>query len=163
MTVDLLASLTTLAGVMLGGGLSFAVQRATQRSVERTEGIRLEASRIEARRTERMAALDRFLVNAQDVERVAIDHHQHGVDGPEWRSRANIAMDRVWVSEKMVRILCSSAMHEAAHVFTNALHRTLWQEHHDHAVGDVLASKREECLQAAQIELEWLDRAGRYA
>lgn len=109
-----------------------------------------------------MAALDKFLVNAQDVERVAIDHHQHGVDGPEWRSRANTAMDRVWVSEKMVRIL-SSEMHEAAHAFTNALHRTLWQKHHDRAVGDVLASEREEFLQAAQIELERLERAGRRA
>jgi hypothetical protein len=158
MAVDTYASLTSLLGVVLGSGLSFAVQRSTQRSAERAIVLRLEASRIEARRTERMTTLDRLLSNAQDVERAAIDHHQHGLDGPEWRSRADGAMDRAWVSEKVVRILCSSAMHEAAHRYTNALNGVLRAEQHDDAVGDALASEREALLQAAQIELEGLER-----
>jgi hypothetical protein len=92
-----------------------------------------------------MAALEKFLGYAQDAERPAADHHQHGADGAEWRNRADAIMDRVWVSEKMVRILCSSAMHDAAHVFANELYHAIWQ-HHDCEVGMLLAPSREECF-----------------
>jgi hypothetical protein len=55
MGIELYTSLTSLAGVLLGGGLSYAIQRATQRSTERSETSRVELARAEARRAERMA------------------------------------------------------------------------------------------------------------
>ena len=63
----------------------------------------------------------------------------------------------------MIRILRSAEMHQAAHAFTDALHRTLCQEHHDRAVGGVLTLGQEECFKTAQIELEQLERAGWHA
>ena len=152
MDVGLYSSLTSLAGVLLGGGLSFVIQRFTQRAAERSEAVREEARRAETRRTERMAALDKFLVHAQDAERVAMDRH---LDDPQWRSKADATMDRVWVSEKMIRILCSPAMHDAAHAFANELYHAIW-EHRDSEVGDFLAPSREQLLQAARNELEQL-------
>jgi hypothetical protein len=163
MAIDLYASLTSLAGVMLGGGLSFVVQRMTRRTAERTEEIRLEAVRREARRSERMTAVQTFLANVQEVERLATDRHQHGAGGPEWRRSAEAAMDRVWISEKVIRILCSPDMHEAAHTFTDALHDVVWADTLGCGVGDALAPGREACLVAARDELEQLEQAGRHA
>ena len=152
MGLSLYSSLISLAGVMLGGGLSFVIQRFTQRAAERSEAVREEVRRAETRRTERMAALDKFLVHAQDAERVAMDRH---LDDAQWRSKADATMDRVWVSEKMIRILCSPAMHDAAHAFANELYHAIWK-HHESEVGDVLAPSREKLLQAARNELEQL-------
>jgi hypothetical protein len=40
----------------------------------------------------------------------------------------NAIMDRVWVSEKMIRILCSPTMHDAAHAFANELYHAIWKQ-----------------------------------
>jgi len=113
-SIELYTSVTSLAGVVLGGGLSYVIQHATQRSAERAEARRLETARAEARRSERMAIMDRLLVNIQDAERVAAERHYGGVVGAEWQARADAVMDRVWVAEKMVHILCTPTMVEAA-------------------------------------------------
>jgi hypothetical protein len=45
MPADTWAALTSLAGVALGGGVSFLVQRSTQQAVARTERRKLEVAR----------------------------------------------------------------------------------------------------------------------
>jgi hypothetical protein len=106
MSTELSASLTSLAGVLLGGTISYVVQHFTQRSADRAEARRQRIARSEARYAERVAIIDRFLVDAQDAERVAYDHHSRGADNADWQRTADAAMDRLYVSEKMVRVLC---------------------------------------------------------
>jgi hypothetical protein len=90
--LSLYLSLTSLAGVVLGGGVSFVIQRFTQRAAERSEVVGEEVRRAETRRKERMVALDKFLVHAQDAERVAMDRH---LDDAQWRSKAQM---RSWIA-----------------------------------------------------------------
>jgi hypothetical protein len=134
------------------------VQSATWRSTERAEAGRREAARAETRRTERMAAVDRFLTSAEAAERLANDHHLYGVQGAEWQSSVNAAMGRVWVAEKMIRILCTPALDEAAGAFTTALEGAIYRcPPGEIDIFDYLRPGRAGFLNAARIELDILD------
>lgn len=156
MSTELYVSLTSLAGVLLGGTMSYAVQRSTQHLAERAEARRQNIALAEARYAERVAVIDRFLGYAQDAERVAYDRHQFGADGDEWRRRADAGMDRLYLAEKMVRILCSDELHEAAHTFTNAISEAIYHERGNFDVSNHLMTDRANFLTAARRELERL-------
>jgi HAMP domain-containing protein len=148
--------LISLAGVLLGGAISFGIQRLTLRSAERAETLRQNFALAEARYTERVAVIDRFLGCAQDAERVAFDRHQGGVDGVDWRRRADTEMDRLYVAEKMVSILCSDELHDAAHIFIKLISEAIRYELGNFDVSSHLMTARADFLSAARQELERL-------
>ncbi|MEU0794893.1 hypothetical protein ABZ342_32945 [Amycolatopsis sp. NPDC005961] len=153
MSIDLLTALSSLGGVTLGGGLSYAVQRATHHAAEKLEVSRQAILRSEARRAERMAALDRFLVQAQDVERAAINHYHRGMTNDEWQTQAEAAMDRMWVAEKVVRIVCSTAMHQATYHFAHILGESMADRTEGIEVHEFMSAPREAFLDQARVEL----------
>jgi hypothetical protein len=156
MNTEMVVAVTTLVGVVLGGSVSFIAQGLAQRSEERMDTRRRHETLMEARRAERVAIIDRYLVCAQEAERVTFDHHNGGATDDNWLRSAHIAMDRLWVAEKMVRVLCSSILHDATHVFTNALNDAVWREPGDFDAYTFLAPSREDLLEAAARELETL-------
>jgi signal transduction protein with GAF and PtsI domain len=108
MSFDVVSAVVPLAGVVVGGALSFATQMLTQRSNERLEARRQEAARVEARRVERIRVFERFLTSAQAAERATIDLVHHHMHDDETRRKADIAIDDLWLSEKLVRVVCSN-------------------------------------------------------
>jgi hypothetical protein len=89
MPFDVVSAVVPLAGVVVGGALSFATQGLTQRSNERLEARRQEGARVEARRLERIRVFERFLSSAQAAERAAIDLVHHQMHDDETRRRAD--------------------------------------------------------------------------
>jgi hypothetical protein len=105
-----------------------------------------------------MAAVDRFLTNTEAAEHLANDRHLYGAEGAEWQNNANAAMGRVWVAEKMIRILCTPTLDEAAGAFTSALEGAIYRcSPGDIDIFDYLRPGRTSFLNAARIELEMLD------
>jgi hypothetical protein len=105
-----------------------------------------------------MAAVDGFLSSAEAAERLANDRHLYGAQGAEWQSSVNAAMGRVWVAEKMIRILCTPKLDEAAGAFTSALEGAIYQRSPGEIdIFDYLRTGRTCFLDAARIELEMLD------
>jgi hypothetical protein len=163
MNVEVYASLIPLAGVLVGGGLAYVAQRVALRSAEQSDTRRQAVTRAEARRAERMTIVDRLLAGAQDVERIAAERHYAGVSGTEWRAKADAAMDRLWVAEKMVRILCSLEMHDAAHEFVTALKDALDRPPEDFDLWGHLAPTWTALLDAARVELGGNEQPARHA
>lgn len=156
MSVNLYVGLISFAGVLLGGAITFWIQRFTLRSAERAEVRRQEFTLTEARYVERVAVIDRFLGCAQAAERVAFDRHQRVADGADWRRRADAEMDRLYVAEKMVSILCSDELHDAAHEFINAISEAIRHELGNFDVSSYLTATRADFLSTARQELERL-------
>lgn len=101
-------------GVVLGGLTSFAAQFWQGRASERVEGRRSDRERAEARRSECLAHLIDFLSAVQEAERVAVDRYHHNLADEQWQARAKEALDRLWVAQKTIHMLCTSEVNEAA-------------------------------------------------
>lgn len=71
MAVDLWTPIASIAGVIVGGGLSFLTQRTTLRATERAEERKRRTDLAEARRTEQIQALTEFIRFAHEAEGVA--------------------------------------------------------------------------------------------
>lgn len=153
MALDMSSAVSSLLGVVVGGGLSFAVQRLTLRSNERLEASRQEAGRSEARRVERIRILEQFLARCQAAERAAIDLVQHQLDTEEAHRRAAIAVDEMWLAEKMVRVLCPAQVWEAANKFAWQIDKAVDDGTNGAAVWDFLREDRARFLNAAHTEL----------
>ncbi|MFI6358220.1 hypothetical protein ACIBJF_37660 [Streptomyces sp. NPDC050743] len=153
MAFDVSSAVIPLAGVVLGGALSFAAQRLTQRSNERLEASRQEVSRTEARRVERLRVLEQFLACVQAAERAAIDLVHHQADTEEAHRRADLAVDEMWLAEKMVRVLCSARVSEAANKFAWQIDKAVDGGTNGAAVWDFLREDRVRFLDAAHTEL----------
>ncbi|TVL88628.1 hypothetical protein [Streptomyces sp. SAJ15] len=93
----------TIIGVALGGLISVVAQYWQGRVSERG-----------ARRTERLTHLIDFLSAVQEAERVAVDHYHHDLADEQWQARAKQVIDRVWVTQKTIHMLCASEVNEAA-------------------------------------------------
>ncbi|GAA2718915.1 MULTISPECIES: hypothetical protein [Streptomyces] len=93
----------TIFGVVLGGLISFTGQFWQGRVTER-----------DLRRTQRIQHLIDFLSAVQEAERVAVEHYHHHVDDEQWRTRSKQIIDRVWVAQKTLHMLCSPKVNEAA-------------------------------------------------
>jgi len=155
--IEVYTLLASLTGVAVGGGITYFLQRHALRSAERADAKRQEYARVEARRTERVTVIDRLLASMQDAERAAAERDHVNTATAEWWTRAATAMDHVWVAEKMVRILCGPAMHDAAHRFANVLNDSIYGEPIESELWERLAPSRSALLDAARAELEGLD------
>lgn len=107
-------TLGPLIGVLLGGLLSWVAQYALGRASERAETRRSLRERAEARRSERLTQLIDFLRTVQEGERVAVDRHHHHVADEQWQARARQTIDRMWVAQKTIHMLCAPEVNEAA-------------------------------------------------
>ncbi|MFE9809267.1 hypothetical protein ACFYRN_35895 [Streptomyces sp. NPDC005227] len=89
-------------------------QHALGRATERAETRRSVRERAEARRSERLTQLIDFLRTVQEGERVAVDHYHHHVADEQWQARARQTIDRMWVAQKTIHMLCAPEVNEAA-------------------------------------------------
>ncbi|WP_432138879.1 hypothetical protein [Streptomyces sp. bgisy154] len=101
-------------GVVLGGGVSTLAQYSLGRASERAEMRRSARERAEARRNERVTHLVGFLSAVQEAERVAVDRYHHGMADEQWQARAKQSIDRMWVAQKTIHMLCAPEVNEAA-------------------------------------------------
>jgi len=127
MAVETWTALTSLGGVALGGGLSYLVQRTTQRMAARIEEGKQATARTEARRAERLALLERFVGVAAEAERCAFSRPGDWQDGDEWPTRAQDVMNRFWVAERMIRLLFPPPVHDAARAYFLMLNGAVWE------------------------------------
>jgi hypothetical protein len=159
MSFDVVSAVVPLAGVVVGGALSFATQMLTQRSNERLEARRQEAARVEARRVERIRVFERFLTSAQAAERATIDLVHHHMHDDETRRKADIAIDDLWLSEKLVRVVCSNEFWEAANKYSWRLDDAIDHGTDGAPVWDFLRETRVRFLDAARTEIDQLGGA----
>lgn len=94
--------------------MSMLAQRSAGRALERGEARRSVRERAEARRNERLTHLIAFLSAVQEAERVAVDRYHHNLADEQWQARASQVLDRVWVTQKTIHVLCASEVSEAA-------------------------------------------------
>jgi hypothetical protein len=128
MAAEVWTAVTSLAGVAIGGGLSYLVQHTTQRAAARAEQRRQELTLEEGRRAERLALLERFVGVAAEAERCAFTRPStHWHDGEDWPVKAQAVMDRFWVAERMIRLLFPIPVHDAARVYFLMLNGAVWQ------------------------------------
>jgi hypothetical protein len=156
MPADTWAALTSLAGVALGGGLSFLVQRSTQQTVARTERRKLEVARTDARRAERLALLERFIGIGAEAEVCAFTRPPDDFDpAGEWAVATQAVMHRLWVAERMVRVLFPLPVHDAARAYFLVLNGAVWEGLPEgESVRDLLADPRLAFLDAARVALD---------
>ncbi len=94
--------------------MSTLAQYSLGRASERAEVRRSARERAEARRTERVTHLVDFLSAVQEAERVAVDRYHHNLADEQWQVRAKQSIDRMWVAQKTIHMLCASEVNEAA-------------------------------------------------
>ncbi|WP_217237498.1 hypothetical protein [Streptomyces sp. AC555_RSS877] len=107
-------TLVPLLGVVLGGLVSTLAQYSSGCASERAEVRRSARERAEARRAERVTHLVDFLAAVQEAERVAVDRYHHNLADDQWQARAKESIDRMWVAQKTIHMLCESEVNEAA-------------------------------------------------
>ncbi|MEU8580266.1 hypothetical protein [Streptomyces abikoensis] len=107
-------SLPPFIGVVLGTVASLVGQLLQGRASERAEARRNERERAEARRNEHLTHIVAFLCALQEAERVAVDRYHHNETDAEWQMRARRALDRVWVTQKTIHLVCASKVNNAA-------------------------------------------------
>jgi hypothetical protein len=151
---EMWVSLTSLGGVVLGGGLSFVVQHWTQRSAERVEERRAVTTLAETRRSERLALLERFVEVAAEAERAAFGRPATWRDGEDWPVRTQAIMNRLWVAERLIRLQFPLPVHDAARAYFLDLNRVVWDGlPGDESVRDYLERNRLAFLDAARAVL----------
>ncbi|MFJ3640504.1 hypothetical protein ACIPRD_12185 [Streptomyces sp. NPDC090108] len=107
-------TLAPLIGVLLGGLVSWVAQLSMGRAAERAEVRRGHRERVEARRSECLTHLVDFLSTVQEAERVAVDHYHHHLADEQWQTRARQTIDRMWIAQKTIHMLCAPELNEAA-------------------------------------------------
>ncbi|MET7833406.1 hypothetical protein [Micromonospora sediminicola] len=155
MSVEVWTAVTSLGGVAIGGGLSYLVQHSTQRTAARAEQRRQELARAESRRAERLALVERFVGVAAEAERCAFTRPDRWSDGEEWPTRTQEVMNRLWVAERMVRLLFPVPVHDAARAYFLLLNGAVWEGVPEAlSVRDVLEQPRLDFLDAAREALD---------
>ncbi|MET8132227.1 hypothetical protein [Streptomyces sp. NPDC005251] len=107
-------TLVPLLGVLLGGFVSTVTQYSLGRASERAEVRRSARERAETRRNERVTHLIGFLSAVQEAERVAVDRYHHNLTDEQWQARAKQSIDRMWVAQKTIHMLCAAEVNQAA-------------------------------------------------
>ncbi|MCG5468896.1 hypothetical protein LADH09A_002796 [Micromonospora sp. LAH09] len=152
MASDLWVSMLSLGGVALGGALSFGVQHQTQRSAERAEERRRGLALAESRRAERLAQLERFIEVTAEAERCAFNRPASWSVGDDWLVETQAVMNRVWVSERLIRLTFPLGVHEAARAYFLDLNLVVWEGLPDgESVRDHLEVNRLAFLDAARV------------
>ncbi|GAA3198277.1 hypothetical protein ACFO1B_01865 [Dactylosporangium siamense] len=119
---QLVTAITSLGGVVLGGGLSYLVQHHAQRMSAHAEQRRQD----DARRAERLVHLERFVTVAAEAERVAIDRPDSWSAGEPWHTTARETMRRFWVAQHMLRVLFPNSVNAVARAYFRRLNRAVW-------------------------------------
>ncbi|PRY25861.1 hypothetical protein [Pseudosporangium ferrugineum] len=127
MAGELVTAITSLGGVVLGGGLSFLVQNNTQRMSARIEQRKQDLARAESRRAEQLTHLERFIAVAAEAERVAFGRPGDFVPGDAWSASAQEVMQRLWVAERMLQVLYPSGVHTAARAYFERINGAVWE------------------------------------
>ncbi|MER6121702.1 hypothetical protein ABT173_03165 [Streptomyces sp. NPDC001795] len=151
----------SLLGVALGGGLSYLAQLTTARQVSRAEDARHAAQLAEARRAEQLTLVREFIGLAQEgiflasTRDSAPDWEAAGT--PEWRAAARSVNERLWVCERMIKVLFSQELFERAWAYASAVDHGLWRQP-DEAVAegplwDCLTGPETEFLEAVRAEI----------
>lgn len=153
MPAETLTALISLGGVTLGGGLSYLVQHTTQRTAARHEQRKIDLARAEGRRGERLVALERFVAAATEAEAVAFNRPERFTAGDDWSASAQPVMDRLWVAERMMRVLFPAVVPEAARAYSTILNRAVWDGMPWDELRDVLEEPRVAFLDAARDAL----------
>ncbi|MEU9607292.1 hypothetical protein [Streptomyces sp. NPDC048057] len=144
-------SLISVAGVVLGGVLSYLVQHRTQLSAERAEELRHRSALAETRRAERLALLERFIEVSAEAERCAYTRPAAWEDTDDWYLTTRDVMYRFWVADRLVRVQFPHSVHDAAHAHFLDLNRTVWHGLPDgESVRDHLEHRRSAFLDAAR-------------
>lgn len=147
-------SLISLGGVVLGGLLSYLVQHRTQLSAERAEQQRQQIALSETRRGERLALLERFIDVAAEAERSAFSRPPEFNDTHAWYLKTQDIMNRLWVTERLIRIQFPLPVHDAARAYFLDLNRTVWEGLPDgESVRDYLEANRLMFLDAARAAM----------
>ncbi|QKV93907.1 hypothetical protein HUT19_20850 [Streptomyces sp. NA02950] len=153
MAGEVWASVLSLAGVALGGGLTAFAQHATQRSAERAEERRQVVAAAESRRAEQLEALKEFIARAQTAERAAYSRPEEWGDDEDWTARAGEAMTALWTASGNVMLLCDEALHEPVRVYGHALNQAVWREIGDLEVNEHLEAGKSAFMAAARRTL----------
>ena len=143
------ASIASLIGVGLGGGLSYFAQATTQRQALRNEDTRQAKELAEARRAEQLQLLREFVETVQKAERTAEDR----TTTPEWLAGAKDVMDSLWIHERMIHMLFGPDLHQRARAYVKALDDVIWQEPAGVSMWDHLQVPKVAFLDAAHTEL----------
>lgn len=143
-------TVTSLVGVVIGGGLSLASQRLTERAASRRQA----ATILEGRRGERLAHLIAFIQAAQEVERVAIGLHHHQASGDAFMERTEAALNQLWVTLRAVQMLCSTEVSQAARTLAGDSHRAVREGPGDQTVTAFLRPSRMNLIAVAHEDLE---------
>lgn len=149
MQAQIWASIASLIGVGLGGGLSYLAQLTTQRQAIRNEDRRQARELAEARRAEQLQLLREFVETAQRAERIAEDR----AATPQWFAGAKDVMDGLWIHERMIQMLFSPHLHQRARAYVKALNDVLWEEPADVSIWEHLRAPKTAFLNAAHTEL----------
>ncbi len=154
MTGELWTSVSSLTGVILGGGLTAFTQRAAQRSAERAEGRRLAEATADARRAERLQAIKEFIACAQEAERSAYTRPEPwGGDEDGWMTRTQAVMTKLWTAGGAVELLCDPGLHDPLRAYGRALNQAVWREIGDVEVNEHLEEHKLAFMTAARADL----------
>jgi hypothetical protein len=155
MSGEVWVSLISLAGVVLGGVLSYLVQHTAQRSAERAEQHRRQLALSETRRAERLVLLERFIELGAEAERAAFSRPTADwADDDPWYLTAQDVMNKLWVAERLIRVQFPLPVHDAARAYFLDLNRTVWQGLPvGESVRDYLEANRLKFLDAARTAM----------
>ncbi|AGP53974.1 hypothetical protein M271_11885 [Streptomyces rapamycinicus NRRL 5491] len=142
-----------MAGVAVGGALTYLTQRTTQRAAERAEGRRRAATLVEERRAEQIRTLLEFIRCALEAEGVAHARPPRWDVGDEWYATARPAMDGLRIAEKGVELLCAPGLHAPTAAYARALNQAVWQERGEGSLGERLEPFKAEFLTVARHSL----------
>ena len=126
MVGELVTAVTSLGGVVLGGGLSYLVQNNTQRMSERAEQRKQDVAQAENRRAERLTHLERFIAVAAEAERIAFDRPNGWEPGEAWPTAAQEVMNRLWIAERMLQVLYPADVYTTVRAYFERLNRAVW-------------------------------------
>jgi hypothetical protein len=99
---------------LLAAGSALMAQRLSQTGTDQAEVRRSALALAESRRQERLTHVVAFLEAVQAAERIAVDRHHHGVDDRQWHERSEVMIDRLWVLQKTLHLLCDKELNDAA-------------------------------------------------
>ncbi|MFH8800884.1 hypothetical protein ACH4F6_14980 [Streptomyces sp. NPDC017936] len=152
-------TLAPLVGVVLGGLMSWLAQHTSGRASARVEESRGTRECAEARRCERLTHLIAFLSAVQEAERVAVDRYQHRMADAQWEARARQTVDRMWVTQKTIHMLCAPEVNDAARRLAYAVQDVIRKgpddpgEPQDEKVWEAIRPSRREFLDVVRDHL----------
>ncbi|MER5960564.1 hypothetical protein [Streptomyces sp. NPDC001893] len=153
MAADVWTPVISMAGVAVGGALTYLTQRTTQRTADRAEQHRRAAALTEERRAEQIRTLLEFIRCALEAEGVAHARPSRWEVGDDWYVTAGPAMDGLRIAEKSVELLCAPGMHTPTTTYARALNQAVWQERGEGSLVERLEPFKAEFLAIARRSL----------